>query len=358
MGYHFLLEHKMENIMTESLRFLNIKTKFPLCCGEDGRFRVLCVSDFHARSANEHWDPRLKRSLEALIRAHHPNLVFIAGDLCHDEEGLGSDEKLRAYLADVMELCETEKIAWAHVPGNHDSEQGISPHIFEEFPMCLSRRGPDELSGYGTYALPVWPHDGDTSRGPVCIVWAFDSHTGIGRYAERCGLRPDELDLPNIRFSYDGYDSVNFNQAAWYWETSSELEALCGRKIPGVMLMHAPIAEHFLIPTNPWQTEMTGEFAEAVGGAVLNSGLFAAAYERGDIREIVSGHDHINSISGLYMGIRLTEDAGLGFDVYGDNRIRGGRLMEFDENNPTYYATRHVYIKDLLSPEEIAGPNA
>ncbi len=344
--------------MTESLRFLNIETKFPLCCGEDGWFRVLCVSDFHARSANERWDPRLKRSLEALIRAHHPNLVFIAGDLCHDEEGLGSDEKLRAYLADVMELCETEKIAWAHVPGNHDSEQGIPPHIFEEFPMCLSRRGPDDLAGYGTYAIPVWPHDGDTSNGPVCVVWAFDSHTNTGRYAERCGLRREELQLPNIRHSFDDYDSVNFHQAAWYWETSRELESLYGRKVPGIMLMHAPISEHFLIPTNPWQTGMTGEFDEAVGGALLNSGLFAAAYERGDIREIVSGHDHINSISGMYMGIRLTEDAGLGFDVYGDNQIRGGRLMEFSETEPGYYESRHVYIKDLLSPEEIAGPNA
>ena len=126
------------------------ETKFPLRCGEDGKFRVLCVSDFHARP-EERWDPRLKLALEALIRAHRPNLVFIAGDLCHEEEGLGSDEKLREYLADVMELCETEKIAWAHVPGNHDREDGIPPHIFEEFPMCLSRRGNAELSGYGTY---------------------------------------------------------------------------------------------------------------------------------------------------------------------------------------------------------------
>ena len=337
--------------------FRALETKFPLLCGTDGKFRILCVSDFHARP-EERWDPRLKLALEALIRAHRPNLVFIAGDLCHEDEGLGSDERLQEYLADVMELCETEKIPWAHVPGNHDREDGIPPHIFGEFPMCLSQRGPADLSGYGTYALPVWPQDGDMSHGPVCMIWAFDSHTSVGRYAERIGLHPAELELPNVRFSFDGYDSVNFNQAAWYWELSGHLEEEYGRKIPGVMLMHAPPAEHFLIPANPWQTEMTGEFDEAVGGAMLNSGLFAAAYERGDIREIVSGHDHINSISGMYMGIRLSEDAGLGFDVYGDNRIRGGRLMEFSETDPAYYETRHVYIKDLLSPEEIAGKNA
>ncbi len=181
--------------MTELLHSA-IRTKFPLCCGADGKFRVLCVSDFHARTEKERWDPRLKLSLEALIRAHQPNLVFIAGDLCHEEEGLGSDERLREYIADVMELCEREGIAWAHVPGNHDREDGIPPYVFEEFPMCLSRRGPDNLSGYGTYAVPVWPHDGSTENGPVCVVWAFDSHTSVGRYAERIGLNPGELDLP------------------------------------------------------------------------------------------------------------------------------------------------------------------
>ncbi|MBQ4353817.1 MAG: metallophosphoesterase [Clostridia bacterium] len=344
------LEKKIPDVLKDTLA-----TKFDLTCGEDGKFRVLCVSDFHAR--NEQWDPRLKLSLEALVKAHRPHLVFIAGDLAHDDEGLGSDDKLREYLADVMEICEKEKIAWAHVPGNHDREAGIPTRVFNEFPMNLSERGPDSVSGYGTYAIPVWPHDGSKAKGPVCMIWAFDSHMGLGGYAERHGLNPGDVAWPNLHHTFGNYDSVNFNQAAWYWKNSAALEKLYGRKIPGVMIMHAPVAEMFLIPANTYLTGATGELAESIGGAALNSGLFAAAYERGDIREMVAGHDHINSISGTYMGIRLTEDASLGFDVYGDNRVRGGRLMEFDANDPAYYETKHVYIKDLLPPEAIAGAN-
>ncbi len=352
--YHEYVDVSEIEKLPEGLNY-TLESKFDLTCGEDGKFRVLCVSDFHAR--NEQWDPRLKLSLEALVKAHRPHLVFIAGDLAHDAEGLGSDDKLREYLADVMEICEKEKIAWAHVPGNHDREAGIPTRVFNEFPMNLSRRGLDWLSGYGTYAIPVWPHGGDRSKGPVCMIWAFDSHMGLSGYAARHGLNPSEVAWPNLHHTFGNYDSVNFNQTAWYWENSIALEEHYGRKIPGVMIMHAPVAEMFLIPANTYLTGATGELAESIGGAALNSGLFAAAYERGDIREMVAGHDHINSISGTYMGIRLTEDAGLGFDVYGDNRVRGGRLMEFDANDPTYYETKHVYIKDLLPPEAIAGAN-
>lgn len=331
-----------------------IGTKFDLRCDEDGKFRVLCVSDLHAR--DDQWDPRLKLSLEALIKEHKPNLVFIAGDLCHDD-GLSSEALLHDYMADVMEMCEKEGIAWAHVPGNHDREWGIPTHVFSEFPMNLSRRGPSDLSGYGTFALPVWPHDGDRSKGPAAMVWGFDSHMGIGSYADRHNIDKETFCFNNFTYSHDRYDSVNFNQAAWYYENSAELEAIYGRKIPGIMIMHACVAEMFLVHANPTRTKMEGICEEGLGGAVFNCGLFAAAYERGDIREMVAGHDHDNNLSGMYMGIRLTEDASIGFDVYGNNYIRGGRLMEFSENDPDYYATKHVYIKDLLTPDQIAGPH-
>lgn len=331
-----------------------IDTKFDLRCDADGKFRVLCVSDLHAD--RDHWDARLKLSLEALIRAHRPQLVFLLGDICHNEE-MRDPETLRAYLADIMELCETEHIAWAHIPGNHDREDGIPTEVFSAFPMNLSRRGPAELSGYGTYALPIWHHDGDHTSGPAAMLWAFDSHTGIDAYAARHGIDPETFAMQNFPYSHDRYDSVNADQTAWYYENSAELEKIYGRKIPGVMLMHAPVAEMFLIAANPTATNMEGECREGIGGAVLNSGLFAAAYERGDIREMIAGHDHLNNLSGTYMGIRLTEDASIGFDVYGDNDLRGGRLLTFSESDPTAYESHHVFVRDLLPPETLAGPH-
>ena len=192
-------------------------TKFPLFFDKTGMFRVLCVSDLHARDGK--WDPRLKLSLDALIRAHRPHLVFLLGDICHDG-GMGSDALLHAYLADIMELCETERIPWAHIPGNHDRADTIPTEVFTAFPMNLSRRGPTELSGYGTFALPIWRHDGSE---PAAMVWAFDSHTGIGAYAEYlCPCSGCELDT-QWRLSPDGASVICTNCGAvkmrrWYDE--------------------------------------------------------------------------------------------------------------------------------------------
>ena len=324
---------------------LAMKTKFPLYCREDGTFRVLCVSDFHAYHDRPVWDPRLKAALEAMIKKHQPDLVFIAGDLTHDEDGLGSDERLRAYIADIMEYCEKNGIPWAHIPGNHDRERGLPPEVFEEFPHCLSRRGPEEVSGYGTYVLPVWRHDRE-DEGPAFCIWAFDSHTNVGEYRALCGLE-EPVFLPYLPTSFDtGYQSVFFNQCAWYWEVSEEMERTYGHRTPGIMVMHTALPEHGLIPSNPTQTEMKGEFNEFVGCAAINTGLFAAAYERREIREIVCGHDHINTFSGQYMGITLSMDGGLGFDAYGDNALRGGRLITFGKDNGSGVTSEYVYLKD------------
>ena len=338
--------------MTETLRRA-METRFPLRMNENGTFRILCVSDFHA-PCGRRWDPRLKAALDALVDSCRPDLVFIAGDLTHDEEGTGSDEMLREYMADIMAHTEEQGIPWAHVPGNHDSEKGIPPHVFAEFPHCLSRHGDENLSGYGTYLLPVWPRDGSLEKGPVCCVWAFDTHSGLGHYSEELGLPPEcSLQLPHMHTGFSHDDGVHFNQTAWYWDLSVEMEEQYGRKIPGVMLMHRPPTELYLIGKNPTMTGMTGQIREEIGAFDINTGLFAAAYERGDICAMISGHDHINNCGGTYMGIFLAEDAGLGYDVYGDDDLRGGRVIEFSAADPAHIRTWHLYVKDCITEEEL-----
>jgi hypothetical protein len=46
------------------------------------------------------------------------------------------------------------------------------------------------------------------------------------------------------------------------------------------------------------------------------------------------------------MGIFLAEDAGLGYDVYGDDDLRGGRVIDFLADGRV--ETHHVFVKDCL----------
>ena len=305
----------------------------------NGEFRLLCVSDYHAPRDRD-WDARLIRAEEVLLDAARPNLMMILGDLTHDG-ALDSEERLKRYAAAIAGPMEERGVPWAHVPGNHDREEGIPTEIFAAFPHCLSVRGPEELPGYGTFLLPVYPSHGGE---PALLLWAFDSHRG-GVWAREYGL-PEPWEFRSQTAGFDHGGGVLHRQALWFWQTDRRIEEAFGRRIPGVMLMHIPLTEHRLIPTNPSLTGMTGELEESCGIPSVNSGLFAAAYERGDILAVVAGHDHINTFAGRYMGIELSEDGSLGYDVYGSDRLRGGRLLTFREDDVRSFSSEHVYMKD------------
>ena len=328
----------------------SMKTKFPLRAKKDGSFRFICVSDFHARPGRLA-DGRLPKSIAALLDHTSADLMLILGDLTHENEGLGSYELLDRYIDQFSRPIEDRGVAWAHVPGNHDSEEGIPTGYFMRYPHCLSRRGPEELPGYGNYILPVYAHDADISGdAPIFAIYMMDSHKGFGGWGESRGI-DGNVNLLNMTTGFEKDGGVYPAQAAWYWDCSKELESLYGRKIPGAICMHIPIPEVRLIPHNQWLTHMKGELEESAGISGINSGLFAAAYERGDIKAIVCGHDHINAFSGDYMGIELSEDAGLGYDVYGTDRMRGGRLITIRESDPWDIGSEHVYLKDIPSAD-------
>ena len=324
----------------------SMKTKMTLRAKSDGSFRFICVSDFHAQPGRLA-DERLPKSIAALLDHTSADLMLILGDLTHEDEGLGSYELLDRYIAQFSAPLEEREIPWAHVPGNHDREEGIPTEHFMKYPHCLSRRGPSELPGYGTFILPVYAHDADAeSDAPIFVIYMMDSHTGSSMWGLERGIE-DDIGLRNMTTGFEKDGGVYPAQAAWYWDCSRELEKRFGHKIPGAICMHIPIPEVRLIPHNQWLTHMKGELEESAGISGINSGLFAAAYERGDIKAIICGHDHINAFSGFYMGIELSEDAGLGYDVYGTDRMRGGRMITIRESDPGRIISEHVYLKDI-----------
>ncbi len=317
--------------MTENLKEA-LHTRFPLTLRADGTFRLFCTSDYHAPH-DRRWDARLRRGMELLCDAVHPDLWMIAGDLTHDGEDFPAAH-MDAYLRDISAPLEARGIPWAHVPGNHDREESLRPELFLAFPHCLSRRGSDAVSGYGTYLLPVWENGGTGENGPAFCIWCFDTHVGMGDYDTMLGIR-EPLALPNMPTGFDRSSPVFFNQIAWYWDLSQELEQSYGRKIPGIMVMHAPPPEMRLLADNATTVGLHGVIREFPGSGCLNTGLFAAARERGDILAIVAGHDHINNCAGSYMEILLAYDASLGYDVYGDDDLRGGRLFVYRDGRLT-----------------------
>lgn len=334
---------------------MNPEIKNSLRFGADGKFRVLMMSDFHA---GVHYNPKMLKGIEALIEETKPDTIVFGGDQVGggelDEITL---ENLKEFLTILTAPAEKRGIPWFHLFGNHDQECGMSnaeqEKVYETFPHCISEAGPEDISGTGNFVIPVRSHDG---KRIAYNLWALDSHRENSDYVKNYNIKPEDnnIVLPDCFGDGQRQASPMFNQVMWYYNTSAKMEKEEGRRIPAVMFMHVPIIEFVLLYRNPEQCRVTGTKREGVYGSELNSGLFMACLERGDVKGIFCGHDHLNDFAGKYCGITLAYDSCAGFNMSAHDDLRGGRLIELSEDGS--FTTKHIKLMELLGEDAIRNP--
>ena len=319
------------------------------------KFRVLMVSDFHAGARI---NPKLIKGFEALLDYTDPQLVVIGGDnLCVNKDSVDEDE-YRRLLSVILEPVEKRGIPWFHLFGNHDAEGGYSNEyqqgIYESFPCCISESGPEEISGVGNFVRTLYSVE---TGEPVFNFWAMDSHNNNKQLIDELGLKgaDSRIAMPHpLGGCTSNHPSVRFNQVLWYYNKSSEMEKTYGRKIPGLMFMHVPPMEMNLIWKNPEETKMVGSKRQDIDCGTMNSGLFMACLQRGDVKGIYSGHEHLCDFDGIYCGIKIGYDSSLGFNMGAHDDLRGGRLFEISEDGS--WSTRHIKIIELMGKDAIRNP--
>ena len=327
--------------------------KCPLTLREDGGFRILMMSDAHQKPGD---DVRTIRAMGMLIDRTKPDLVMLGGDNVAACENKAEFEEQLARIASPME---ERGIPWAHVFGNHDQTPVLSKAyqqaVYERCPHCVSKAGPEELPGEGNYFLPVVDEKGEVVFG----VWGIDSQQDWNSQTVPLCYEGDlywDVMMPMPIMSHADYDFIRFEQVMWYWNTSVALEKLCGRKIPSLMVFHIPLYEFNAILRNANRAQLQGEYNERLSNSEINSGIFAAAFQRGDVKAIFTGHDHINTFDGVYCGIHMGFDGSIGYQGYGtrDNdpghdreRLRGGRVFDISREDPWHIKTEMAFVGKL-----------
>ncbi len=326
-------------------------TKQPLKFDENGKFRILMVSDIHGGVGYN--AKQTIQALQALVDEAKPHLVLLGGDIAgpgmiHIETA----QQLREMLDGMTSPMEKAGIPWAHVYGNHDDNYGLTnaEHqvVYESYPYCVSKAGPEDIPGVGNYVLPVWDAKGETI---LFNVFGLDSHRYLRDFREDCNL-PEEMPIfEPTSVDPSGESPIRFKQIMWYYQTSEALEAHAGHKIPALMYMHVPLPEHNIVCLHKDACRFRGNHMEDVSCSRLNSGLFTACLQRGDVKAIFCGHDHVNDFEGTYCGIKLGFDGFMSYHACHNNEIRGGRLFEISAEDPANIETKMLRVRDLLGPE-------
>jgi hypothetical protein len=226
-------------------------------------------------------------------------------------DGEGSRDPAEAYRQAVGPI-EARELPWAAVFGNHDDEGSLSREellaVQQSCRRCLTRRGPTAIPGIGNYVLGV---EGERDRRRAAALYFLDS----GSYAP-AGL--------------GDYAWITRAQIDWYRRASGRLAvASGGGKLPALAFFHIPLPEYDEV----WRTRpCRGERHEPVCGPSVNSGLFAAFVEAGDVMGTFVGHDHVNDFEGELLGIRLCYGRASGYSPYGrDGFERGARVIRLRE---------------------------
>ncbi|MBE6732277.1 MAG: hypothetical protein E7564_11375 [Ruminococcaceae bacterium] len=327
-------------------------TKKPLKFGENGKFKILMISDIHGGKG--YAADLTVRDIDAIVETEKPDLVIMGGDIAgpgyiHVE----TEEDLRNLLDGVASPMEKRNIPWAHVYGNHDDnfglENAVQQKIYETYPNCVSKAGPKDIDGVGNYFLPIYDNKGEKI---LFGVWGLDSHRGTERYGEYFGTAEKYQYFHAGANTSGSYDGAHFDQVMWYYNTSKEIEKYNGAKVPSLMYMHIPTPEHALVTTHKNRTNFSGYHLEDVACNIVNFGLFGACLQRNDVKAIFCGHEHENNFCGTYCGIKLGYDGHMSYHACHNDEVRGGRVFEIDANNPAEINTYLVKSKDAVKKLE------
>lgn len=307
-----------------------------LKCRTDGTFKIVMFSDVQD---DESLDPRATAVMENVLDTERPDFVVIGGD-CISGGDCNSVEQVKQAISQVAYPMEKRAIPWAIVFGNHDQEHFPKTKlgkdevikIYANYPHNLNVRGDTKIHGAGNDDLLI---KDSTGTKPIFCAWLIDSN----EYAPK---------------SVGGYDWIHADQVAWYYQTSKGLQNKYGHKIPGLMFFHIPLQEfQQMVKAGAYQ----GDSFDVIGASKIHSSLFAAVRERGDVKGIFCGHDHINNYVGEWQGVKLGYDSAVGYYSYNlpdsdprSKRTRGGRVFLIRQNDPWNWQTHMRFMDGTTGP--------
>lgn len=285
--------------------------------GADKKFKIVQLTDLHVKWQDTLSNPAFE-CIRNVVEAEKPDLIMLTGDIIYSAPATDN-------MRNVLQFVSSFRIPFALTFGNHDHEQGASNaellKVARHIPYCIvaDERG---ISGEGNCVLQVKSADGEKD---AAALYCFDS----GAYSQ---LKPQGV---------EGYDHIHLDQLLWYVKTSKEYTRRNEDKpLPSLAFFHIPLPEFAEAAANQ-NASLYGIRREKVCAPNLNSGLFTAMMEQGDVMGIFVGHDHDNDYAVAWYNILLAYGRFTGGKTEYCHIPNGARVIELTEGERTI----HTWIR-------------
>ena len=283
--------------------FGNGQSNTPFQFSKKGDFKIVQFTDTHINQKDEDISLVLN-VINNVLEAEQPNLVVFTGDIVTE------DNPKNAY-SKIAELLQSFNTPWVVVLGNHDDEHNSKrmeiANMLTQFPNCLNAVSQD-IFGCTNFVLPV-----GTGK-KQALLYFMDSNA-----------------YSSLQAKVDGYGWFDISQIQWYKQQSEfYTNNNNGTPLPALAFFHIPLPEYNEVWDNPKLIKI-GEKNEDVCAPAINTGMFAAMVEAGDVMGTFVGHDHVNDYIGVKYDIALAYGRCSGArNAYGE-LPPGGRVIVLKE---------------------------
>ena len=310
--------------------FLPANAQLSLKFNNDKKFKIVQFTDVHYISGDVRSDAALA-NIREMLDAEKPDFVIFTGDIIY---GKPAEKGLR----EVVGIVSERNIPFGVTFGNHDDEHELSRQqlfdIVKDMPYNMTSTNP-EITGVANYILPIKASAEDK---PAFLLYCFDSNA----YSTIEGIK--------------GYGHIHFDQIAWYRGQSAVFTKKNGGvPVPSVAFFHIPLPEYNFAAANE-NAIITGTRKEKACAPELNSGMFLAIKEMGDIMATFVGHDHDDDYAVMWHGIMLAYGRFTGGNtVYNNLKPNGARVIEITEGENGLRTWIRLYggnvIHDIKYPD-------
>ncbi len=340
------------------------ETPPPLKFSNDGKFRILHITDIHDVEPEMDDDPNPENPkccdietinvIEKLVEKTNPDLVVFGGDNISGYWQEFTYSLVQSTIQKITAPIRERNIPLCVVFGNHDGEEGFHTEFqmmqYMEYPNCRSTLNDADVYGCGNCCVTIKSSDG---KKDAFAIWLVDSND-YQRNSEG-GLC---------------YDCVHDDQIKWYEAKAAQLkESNGGNPLPAILFQHIPVQQELdgfeeVTADDDYTFSRDGNYYK-FGHKIIEGRIrekpcpphmennhrnqFESWKKTGDITAAFFGHDHVNDFHINIDGIDLYQTLGAGYFTYGMER--GGRLIVLDENNPKEIFTESIEIERITDAD-------
>lgn len=300
------------------------KETFTYTIDKNKDFKILQLTDLHLGFGfiSRKKDNLALNAVTKIIHKAKPDMIVLTGDSIFPFLPKAGTLNNRKQAYKLMKFMDSFAIPYTLVFGNHDCEMGSTcnkeelAQIYKKGKYCIFTEGRKELTGVGNFFINLTDSDGNAL---LPLVMLDSNMYGDGWF-------------------FSGFDCIHEDQTEWCMNRLSKLKKI-NPDIKAMAFFHMPVREFKEAYEKMklgdkrvvYEHGSIAEKDEYFGISYKKGDFFKKAVENGIIKWMFCGHDHLNTLSLTYKGIRLTY--GMSIDCLGYNGIsksyiqRGGTLI-------------------------------